>query len=86
MTFNIRYKKSVERDLKRLDKAEAVNILDRIERELSKKADGYPMLKGEFAGLRKLRIGDYRVIYAIIENDCLILRIGHRREIYKSKT
>lgn len=86
MTFNIRYKKSVERDLKRLDKAEAVNILDRIERELSQKADGCPMLKGEFAGLRKLRIGDYRVIYAIIANDCLILRIGHRREIYKSKT
>lgn len=84
MAFNVRYKKSVERDLKRLDKSEAVKILDKIEDELSKKADTYSVLKGEFAGLRKLRVGDYRVIYALMENDCLILRVGHRRQIYKS--
>ena len=84
MAFDIRYKKSVERDLKRLDKSEAVKILDKIEDELSKKADTYSVLKGEFAGLRKLRVGDYRVIYALMENDCLILRVGHRRQIYKS--
>ena len=84
MAFNIRYKKSVERDLKRLDKTEAGKILDEIEEELSQRADAYPVLKGEFAGLRKLRVGDYRVIYALMESDCLILRIGHRREIYRS--
>ena len=84
MAFNVRYKKSVERDLKRLDKSEAVKILDKIEDELSKKADTYSVLKGEFAGLRKLRVGDYRVIYALMESDCLVLRIGHRREIYRA--
>ncbi len=84
MAFNIRYKKSVERDLKRLDKTEAGKILDKIEEELSQRADAYPVLKGEFAGLRKLRVGDYRVVYALMESDCLILRIGHRREIYRS--
>lgn len=83
MAFNIKYKKSIERDLKRLNKEDAGRILDKIEDELSDKADAYPLLKGDFAGLRKLRIGDYRVIYAIIKNDCLILRIGHRREIYR---
>jgi len=84
LTFNIRYKRSVERDLKRLDKAKAVKILDKIEGLLSTEADDYPILKGEFAGLRKLRVGDYQVIYAIIESDCLILRIGHRWGIYRS--
>ena len=84
MAFNIRYKKSVEHDLKRLDKTEAGKILDKIEEELSQRADAYPVLKGEFAGLRKLRVGDYRVIYALMESDCLVLRIGHRREIYRS--
>jgi len=83
LAFNIKYKKSIERDLKRLNKEDAGRILDKIEDELSEKADAYPLLKGDFAGLRKLRIGDYRVIYAIIKNDCLILRIGHRREIYR---
>ena len=83
MAFNIKYKKSVERDLKRLNQTDAVRILDKIEEELSERADAHPLLKGDYAGLRKFRIGDYRVIYAIIDKDCLILRIGHRREIYR---
>jgi mRNA interferase RelE/StbE len=83
LAFNIKYKKSIERDLKLVNQEDAGRILDEIEDELSEGADAHPVLKGEFAGLRKLRVGDYRVIYAIIENDCLILRIGHRRKIYR---
>ena len=83
MAYNIVYKKSVQRDLKKVPKAEADHILNQIEQELSKSADAYPMLKGQFAGLRKYRIGDYRVIYAIVKDDCLVLRIGHRREVYR---
>jgi len=83
LAYKIGYKKSVHRDLKRLSKAEATRILDQIDKDLSKKADTYPVLKGQFAGLRKYRVGDYRVIYAILENDVLILRIAHRREVYK---
>jgi mRNA interferase RelE/StbE len=78
LVYNIAYKKSVYRDLKKLSKQEAARILDRIEGELLKKADAYPVLKGRFAGLRKYRVGDYRVIYAILGEDVLILRIGHR--------
>ena len=58
MAYNIVYKNSVQRDLKKLSKAEASRILDQIEKELSKKADTYPVLKGQFAGLRKYRVGD----------------------------
>jgi mRNA interferase RelE/StbE len=83
LAYNIVYKKSIQRDLKKVPKAEADRILNQIEQELSKNADAYPMLKGRFAGLRKYRIGDYRVIYAIIRDDCLVLRIGHRKEVYK---
>lgn len=83
MAYNIVYKKSVQRDLKKLPKAEADRILNEIEQELSKNADAYPVLKGQFTGLRKYRIGDYRVIYAILGDDCLVLRIGLRKEVYK---
>ena len=83
MAFNIQYKKFIGRDLSRLDKKEARRILDKIEKDLSERAESYPVLKGEFAGLRKMRVGDYRVIFTILDNDILILRIGHRREIYK---
>ena len=85
MAYNIFYKKSVQRDLKKLPKVEAHRVLNQVEEELSKNADTYPILKGQFAGLRKYRVGDYRVIYAILGNNVLILRIGHRKEVYKKE-
>ena len=85
MAYNIVYKKSVHRDLKKLSKPEAKRILDQIEKELVKKPKSNPVLKGQFAGLRKYRIGDYRVIYAILEKDILILRIGNRKDVYKGE-
>jgi mRNA interferase RelE/StbE len=83
LAYNIVYKRSVDRDLKRIPKAEARRVLDQIERELPKKADEYPVLKGQFAGLRRYRVGDYRVIYAILEDNVLVLRIGHRQAAYR---
>jgi mRNA interferase RelE/StbE len=85
LTYNVVYKKSVHRDLKKLSRAEASRVLDQIEEELSKKADTYPVLKGQFAGLRKYRIGDFRVIYALLGDDVLILRICRRRDVYKKE-
>ena len=43
-----------------------------------------PMLKGIFRGYQRHRVGDYRIIYrADPEADMLVIvRIGHRREIY----
>ena len=82
MAFDIAYKKSVAKDLADLGKAEARRILDKIEKDLPARAGTYPVLKGPFSGLRKLRVGDYRVIFAILGNQVLVLRIGHRREIY----
>lgn len=83
MAFEITYKRSVEKDLARLDKAEARRVLDKIEKELSARPVAYPALRGEFAGLRKLRVGDYRVIFAVLGEQVLVLRVGHRREIYR---
>ena len=85
MAFNITYKKSVIKDISRLDKKEARRIIDKIEKDLSDDAGSYPVLKGDFAGLRKMRVGDYRVVFTIIDNNVLVLRVGHRREIYKKE-
>ena len=85
MAYNIKYKKSIERDIGRIDKKEARRILDKIEKDLSERAESYPILKGEFAGLRKMRVGDYRVVFTISDNDIVVLRIGHRKEIYKKE-
>lgn len=41
-------------------------------------------LAGEFAGLWRYRIGDYRLIVSFEEDRLvvLVLRVGHRREVY----
>ena len=83
MAYSVVYKKSVHRDLKGLSKAEAKRIMDLIEHELVKKPESNPVLKGPFAGLRKFPVGDYRVIYALLGSEILILRIGNRKNVYK---
>jgi mRNA interferase RelE/StbE len=32
----------------------------------------------------RFRIGDYRVIFDLIDDDIVILRVGHRKDIYKA--
>ena len=84
MAYKIKFKNSVSKDLKRIDKSIVIEILDEIDTELSINADKYPVLKGKFAGLRRFRVGDYRIIYSIIEIDAvLILRIAQRKEVYR---
>jgi len=85
LSYKIAFKKSVGRDLKRIgkDQAEADRILKKIEEELPEKADSYPSLTGKFTGLKKYRVGDYRIIYSLIGDTILILRIRHRRKAYR---
>jgi len=85
LSYNIAFKKTVSRDLKKIDKNIADKILQKIEQELPDKADTFPALTGKFAGLRKFRVGNYRVVYSIINDTAIILRIGHRREVYRVK-
>ena len=83
MAYKVNYKNSVKRDLKTLKREDAVHILDQLEDQLATHPEEYPMLKGDFAGLRKFRVGDYRVIFAVFDEEVLILRIGHRKEVYR---
>jgi mRNA interferase RelE/StbE len=82
--YRILFKSSVSKDLKKFDKRKVKEILDKIETELSENPKENPTLRGKFSGLRKYRVGDYRVIYSILnDNTVLILRIAHRKEVYR---
>lgn len=85
MSYKIAFKKSVARDLKKIDRNQADRILRKIEDELPGKAETFPVLTGNFSGLRNFRVGDYRVTFSIIGDAALILRISHRREAYRQK-
>lgn len=83
MAYNIHYKASVEKDIKNISKEELPKILDKIESELSVNPFAYPKLKGEFKSLRKFRIGKFRIIYTFSGKEIIVVKIGHRKDIYR---
>jgi len=42
-------------------------------------------LTGEWKGVYKLRVGDYRVLYTYDQTRLVVHSIRHRREVYKTK-
>lgn len=83
MAVRVDYKASVEGDLRRLGAAEARRVLGRFEGAVSANPRAGVPLHGEFRGLFKFRVGDYRVIFARVQEGVLVLRIGHRKDIYR---
>ena len=86
MTYSLQIKQSAAKSLARITKDDRIRLLNAIDRlRLEPHAGG--VLKGEFAGLRRLRVGKYRVIYEVVNDELLVLviRIGHRGGVYRSK-
>lgn len=75
-------------DLRRLDKPVAQRVMRRL-RWLSENLGTVEpeSLTGEWRGLFKLRVGSYRVLYTLDEDEKAITvhLLGHRRDIYKKK-
>jgi mRNA interferase RelE/StbE len=82
LTGKILYKSSVGRDLKHIDPKSKEKLLTQIRSVLADGPRGGEPLRGEFQGLLKIRVGDYRVIYTFIGDDVLILRVRHRSKVY----
>lgn len=83
MGYRIEFRKSVAKDLRRIGRKDAAHLLDVIDERLPDEASQCPELKGKFSGLGRYRIGEFRVIFVIMDERILILRIGHRQDIYR---
>ncbi|MBI4616744.1 MAG: type II toxin-antitoxin system RelE/ParE family toxin [Planctomycetes bacterium] len=79
----VEYKASVAGDLKRLDRKIAARVVRKIGETLLGAGETGKSLSGPFAGLFSLRVADYRVSYVETARGYLVLRIGHRREVYR---
>lgn len=84
--YRIEYLASVvDEDIPKLTKA----VRNQVKAAIEKKLGAYPIefgkpLRYSLKGARRLRVGDWRVIYKIERSGVvLVLKIGHRREIYE---
>lgn len=85
-TYRIEYKSSVKKELRKLAKSDRAAIIHKIELLKAKpRPEGSAKLRGS-TDLFRIRHGDYRIIYQIQKSVLIIIiiRIGHRREIYKT--
>lgn len=84
--YSVEFRPEARDALRRLSKPAAQRILNKI-KWLAENFDtvSHESLTGEFRGLFKLRIGDYRVIYSSNPAGHLVIvhLIGHRRNIYE---
>jgi mRNA interferase RelE/StbE len=83
MTYRLVYTRRAERDIKKLER----KTKDRIEKALLRYSEE-PLrfaekLSDPILGEYRFRIGDYRVVFDLGGDEIIILRVGHRREIYK---
>ena len=84
MHYSIKIKASAKKSLQRVPRSERLRIITAIDRLIEEPFAG-GVLKGEFSGLRRLRVGQYRIVYEVFEGELIVLviRIGHRREVYR---
>ena len=87
MSWKLSYHPDVEEDMERVGASAARRIMRAIDEKLTTAPlqFGAP-LSGNLAEFRKLRIGDYRVVYQVVQKRVIVfvLAVGPRRdkEIY----
>jgi len=83
MTWPISYHPGIENDISGLPK----NIKTRVQKAIEQRLLADPIrygvpLRRSLYGYRKLRVGDYRVIFKLDKDNIVVLKIGHRKEVY----
>jgi mRNA interferase RelE/StbE len=81
MNFKVIWDKKAQNQLDKLE----INIARRIilkVRELSEDPFSKEIKKLEGESSFRLRVGDYRVIFDIIRDTIIVLKVGHRRNVY----
>jgi mRNA interferase RelE/StbE len=88
LAWTVKLSDDAKRDLQKLDKPLQKRIasflLDRLQTTDNPRSTG-KALQGQLSGLWRYRVGDFRLLCRIEDNELIILviEIGHRKEIYK---
>ena len=85
MQYSIEFRPAVLKSLKRFPKRDLVRIKKKIEELGSNLPDqNITKMKGKNS-FHRVRSGDYRIIYQIHDDRLVILivKVGHRKDVYK---
>ena len=83
-TYTIEYKKSVEKELRKLPSTQLKAIVAKIHAlAINPHPEGSVKLRGS-SDLFRIRHTDYRIIYQVQDHKLMLLvvKVGHRREVY----
>ena len=85
MAYKISYSASIKKDLRHIS-ADAVDaILKAIRAKLITNPErAGKRLKGKLAGIYRMRVRIWRVLYTIRGYSVIVLRISHRKSAYRS--
>jgi len=85
-SYELVFRKSVAKDLRRVPNDDVARILERI-RALAD--DPRPQGCEKLSGLERYRIrqGVYRIVYEVLAHKLVVLvvKIGHRRDVYRAR-
>lgn len=90
MIWKVRFDNRARKELRKLDHESQSRILSWLREQIAVEEDPRRFgkaIKGRIKGLWRYRIGDYRIICQIKDDvvRVLVVRIGHRRDIYRDK-
>jgi mRNA interferase RelE/StbE len=83
--YSVKYKKSVEKELRALQSGVRVQIVQKIQAlGTNPRPDGSTKIRGA-DNVFRVRYLSYRVIYRVDDGQLtiLVVKVGHRREVYR---
>ena len=82
--YSVRIKDSAAKELAGLPRDARERLIVAIDGLVEEPLAG-ALLKGGLRGLRRLRVGDYRIVYEVLDDELVVLvvRVAHRREAYR---
>ena len=81
VSYSVRIKKSAAKELARLPRDVKERLIEAIDKLGEEPLTGV-LLKGGLQGLRRLRVGHYRIVYEVLDGELIVLvvRVVHRRK------
>lgn len=83
MAYTIKTSRQFEKDFASLDSITQSRVLVAIERMRINPLLNIKKLKNIAVGIFRLRVGDYRIRYDVINKEVYLYRIRHRKDIYR---